>query len=247
MQPVRLVQLVEQGREEEVLRSAPTGLGSDGLEQVQAIMGVPDEDLAPITAGVQEATADTTTLSVVVAIVSASSFARTLGRMYAQAWHLPSHRGMRAFRSSVVWLVVWVVAMQAAGLLARWSGDVPVGGRVSSLAVQLVAGTLIWLWSAHLLLGGRVGWVPLLPGAVVTAVLLVVFRHLSQLLMPTYVQANLDQFSSLGIVFAVASWLVVFGGVLVVATVAGRLGSELLGASAARLLRLRGRPGPRSA
>ena len=40
--------------------------------------------------------------------------------------------------------------------------------------------------------------------------------------MPAFTRSNLDQFGPLGVVFAIGSWLVVFGGVLVVGTVVGR-------------------------
>lgn len=47
--------------------------------------------------------------------------------------------------------------------------------------------------------------------------------QVSALFLPRYAGANLEQFGPLGLVFSVASWLVLFGGVLVVATVLGRL------------------------
>jgi membrane protein len=77
-----------------------------------------------------------------------------------------------------------------------------------------------------LLLGGRVSWRRLLPGAVVTSALVVVLSRLSTVFMPAFTRANLEQYGPIGVVFSVGSWLVVLGGVLVVATVVGRLLSE---------------------
>jgi membrane protein len=88
--------------------------------------------------------------------------------------------------------------------------------------VQLVASTALWWWTSRLLLGGRVGWGPLLPGAVLTGLLLLGLTRLSAVFMPPFTRSNLEQFGPLGVVFAVGSWLVVFGGVLVAAAVVGR-------------------------
>ncbi|MGW0633643.1 hypothetical protein [Streptomyces sp. NPDC002758] len=40
------------------------------------------------------------------------------------------------------------------------------------IPVTLVGLTVLWWWTQHLLLGGLVGWRPLLPGAVIIAIAL---------------------------------------------------------------------------
>jgi len=207
-----------------VLSVAAGHIGADGLAQVRDVMGVPEDELGALVTQVERTTPDTTTLSVVVALLSATSFSRALARMYAQVWQLERYRGLRAIRGSVVWLVGWILMLQATAALIGWSAPVP----ISSLLIQLVGTSLIWWWTAHLLLGGRVSWWRLLPGGVATGALLVAFSQLSHLFMPAYTRANLAQFDSLGIVFAIASWLVAFGGVLTVAAVAGRLVADLV-------------------
>ena len=207
-----------------VLRVASGGVGDGGLEQVKDVMGVPDEELRQLLADVDRTPPDITTLSIIVALASATSFSRALQRMYAQAWHVPRYRGWRAIRASVVWLVVWVVMLQTTASLIRWTDAIP----LSSLTIQVVATSLIWWWTAHLLLGGRISWAQLLPGGIATGTLLVVLSELSHVFMPAFARANLDQFGPLGIVFAMASWLVVFGGVVIVATVLGRFVSPFV-------------------
>ena len=54
--------------------------------------------------------------------------------------------------------------------------DVPLT-RVVHLSLQLGFNVLLWWWTAHLLLQGRVSWRALLPGAVVSAVLVVLLRR----------------------------------------------------------------------
>jgi membrane protein len=73
------------------------------------------------------------------------------------------------------------------------------------------------------LLQGRQPWLDLLPGAALTSVGLAVLTRTSEVVMPPYVAANVEQFGVLGLVFAASTWLLVFGGVLVVAAVLGRV------------------------
>jgi membrane protein len=206
-----------------VLGVASSRLGAAGLSQVQDVMGVPEEELSAI-ALTGSGTTTASTVSVLVAIVSATSFSRALQRMYARVWDLPKYQGVRAIRGSVVWLIGWILMLQATAGLIRFTADIPLTGPT----IQLVCTSLVWWWTAHLLLGGRVTWRQLLAGGVVTGSLLVLLNQLSLVFMPAFARANLEQFGPLGIVFAVASWLVVFGGVLIVSTVLGRFVSALL-------------------
>lgn len=202
----------------------PQDWGSELLAQVRDTIGVRDDVMEPLR---EAALNDPTTqpqvglLSLLIALASATSFSRAMQRMYARVWDLPTFKGLRAVRGSVLWLLGWVAMLQVTALLVRSMTGVPLSGLFRT-ALQLLANTLLWWWSARLLLGGRVSWRNLLPGALLTGVLVVALGQLSSLFMPRFARTNLEQFGPLGVVFAVASWLVLFGGVLVVATVLGR-------------------------
>jgi membrane protein len=142
--------------------------------------------------------------------------------VYTRVWELPNSKGIRALRGSLVWLVGWVVMLQTTALVVRSITGIPLTGAVRT-TVQVLASTLLWWWTARLLLAGRVSWRRLLPGAALTAVLLTVLSRLSAVFMPPFTRANLEQYGPLGVVFSIGSWLVVFGGVLVVSAVLGRL------------------------
>jgi hypothetical protein len=88
---------------------------------------------------------------------------------------------------------------------------------------QVGAGTVLWWWTPYVLLQGREPWRHLLPGALLTAAALAALTRLSEVLMPPYVAANVSQFGALGLVFAASTWLLIFGGILVVACVLGRV------------------------
>ena len=207
-----------------MLLHAAAGVGTIDVAQVHQVTGVSESELDVLARGLSGATPDTSALSVVVAIVSGTSFSRALQRMYARVWDLPTFSGVRALRGSLIWLIVWILLLQGVAGAVRWSAGAP----LASLTLQLVATTVIWWWTAYLLLGGRVGWRELLPGGFATGALLVLLSRASHLFMPVFARANLEQFGPLGIVFALASWLVMFGGVLIVATVLGRFVSRLL-------------------
>jgi membrane protein len=207
---------------------APATWGTGLLAQLRDVVGVGNDVIEPLReAAVREGVArpETGLVGVLVALVSASSFSRALQRMYTRAWELSNDRGVRALRSSLLWLLGWVAVLQATALLLRSLTGTPVTGAIR-LTVQLVVYTLLWWWTSRLLLGGRVSWGRLLPGAAITSALLVVLSRLSSVFMPPYTRANLEQYGPLGVVFSIGSWLVMLGGVLVVATVIGRLVSE---------------------
>ncbi|QNN52814.1 YhjD/YihY/BrkB family envelope integrity protein [Nocardioides mesophilus] len=202
----------------------PDDAGTTLLNQVRDVMGVHNDVMQPLRdAGVSPDTqVQAGALSLVVAVGSATSFSRALQRMYARVWELPTFRGVRAVRGSLLWLLGWVATLQISALLLRSLTGLPLV-RMAHLGIQLVVNVLLWWWTARLLLGGRVSWRLLFPGALVSGVLVVLLAYASQLFMPRFASAQLTQFGALGVVFAIASWLVLFGGTLVVSAVLGRL------------------------
>ena len=194
------------------------------LAQIRDVVGLRDDVMAPVRQLALEQQVHQTQTGIagaIVSLASASSFSRALQRMYARSWDLPAHKGVRALRSSLLWILGWLLMLQVTALLLKSLSGVPHAGPLPVL-VQLSANTLLWWWTSRLLLGGRVTWRRLLPGACLTAVLVVTLTRLSSVFMPPFTRSNLQQFGPLGVVFALGSWLVVFGGVLVVATVVGR-------------------------
>ena len=47
--------------------------------------------------------------------------------------------------------------------------------------------------------------------------------QISHVVMPPYVESSVEQFGGLGLMLAASTWLFVFGGVLVVAAILGRV------------------------
>lgn len=212
----------------------PEAWGHVVLEQIRDVVGMEEDAMAPLRDAAVPGVGATETglVGLLVTVVSASSFARALQRMYARVWLIPAPRGARALERAMIWLVAWVLTMQVIALLIGSLKGFPGAGALGA-AGHLVTNTVLWWWTAHLLLDGRVTWRRLLPGAATTAVLLLLLTTVSRTVMPQFTRNNLEQYGPLGVVFAVGSWLVVFGGTLVVAAVVGRLLSEWRSGAAA--------------
>lgn len=88
----------------------PSALGTDLLAQIRDVIGVQEDELAPLReAAVREGFTqpENGLLTLLVSLASAMSFSRALQRMYARVWELPTYSGVRALRGSLIWLVGW--------------------------------------------------------------------------------------------------------------------------------------------
>jgi membrane protein len=94
---------------------------------------------------------------------------------------------------------------------------------VIRLRMQGVAACLVWWWTTRMLLFGRIGWVRLVPSALLTGSCIVLYSWGSNLVMPAYVAASATQFGGLGLILAITTWLVGAAGILVAAAVVGRV------------------------
>jgi membrane protein len=200
--------------------------GGSGHEAVQK--GVSSVENSGGTGVDVEAVRRTTGLvGLLITLFSASSFSRAIQRMYEKVWQLKNRGGVASRRRSLAWLFGWLVLSQLIAAIS-WVDD-----SVDTLALEplwfLLAATLnslIWWWSMRVLLFSRVAWRSLAFPAVVTGVSLTVYAGGSSLVMPRYVAASVRQFGTIGLVLAVATWLVGFAGVMVVTATVGRVVAE---------------------
>ena len=202
----------------------PDAMRNTVFDQLGNLMALDDEALGPVrsTVSVEQVRTQTGLVGIVVVFISATSYARALQRLYERTWELPHRGGFPGIRRCLVWLIGCLAYLQILAFVLASVSAIP-GSPVWRLASQVVAGTALWWWSAHVLLQARQPWLDLLPGAALTSVGLAVLTRASDVFMPPYVAASVDQFGVLGMVFAASTWLLVFGGVLVVAAVLGRV------------------------
>ncbi|MFF1354904.1 YhjD/YihY/BrkB family envelope integrity protein [Streptomyces sp. NPDC058297] len=192
-----------------LVESATYALGLSGaaLAQVQQVFAAPDDTTRDTSGAV----------GVLVTLLSATSCSRALQRVCERSWHVPP-AGLRliAWRW-LVWLLVWLAALVVQGLLHDGFGL----GRWLGLLLSFVSSTLLWWWTQHLLLGSRVGWLPLLPGAVLTGTGVVALAWASRFYLPRTLNRSVNEFGPLGLVFTLLSWLIALFTVVCVGIATG--------------------------
>jgi membrane protein len=188
---------------------APTSLRNNMTDSLRTVLGLDPASLADFEQvfGASSHSARETTggIGIVVTLLSATACSRVLQRLCERSWHLP-HAGARvvAWRW-LTWLLVWLAALLFQGRIHSAFG----AGWGLGTVLSLIVGTLLWWWTQHLLLGGRVPWLPLLPGALLTSAGLVALAWGSKVYMPRALHRSINQFGPFGLVFTLFSWLIV--------------------------------------
>ena len=163
-------------------------------------------------------------LGVVLALLTATSFARALQRSYQLAWRLPPV-GLRAAWRPLALVVGFALYIELLFLFGRLVRGVPAGSLLEDLATFAGAWAL-WTGAGWILLAGRVRPRQLAVGGLLTAVGFAVLRRLSALYLPSLVATNQQQFGLLGVAFTLFSWLSACSFIIVVATVVGAVLAE---------------------
>jgi membrane protein len=177
-----------------------TGTSADTVRQAFAASGTVESSL--------------TIIGIVLLLYSALSFTRGLQRMYEGTFGLPT-LGMRNTRFALLWLiVVCIAAAMRPALLERFEG-------VADAAASLTLSGLLWLVTPYLLLGRRVRWQRLAPVAVLSTIGMTGVGIWSVLWMPQAIATSSREFGVIGVGFALLTWLVAIGGVLVAAATGG--------------------------
>ncbi|MFF4702321.1 YhjD/YihY/BrkB family envelope integrity protein [Streptomyces sp. NPDC001288] len=155
----------------------------------------------------------TTAFGIAVLAAFGLTFGAAVQSGYEKVWDLPQARWWARWRH-VVWLGVLVGYLFASATTALRSGSL-----AGAFAASLSAVLFFW-WSQRILLGGRVRWRALLPGAVATTVGLLGLRVFSRLVYSPLIASSVITYGPVGTVLVIQSWLVgvgtvVFGGALV--------------------------------
>ena len=134
----------------------------------------------------------------------------------------PASRGLRDIWRPLLWLGVLLGAVATLALVGGILRGSALPGGTWLLPVLLAPGVFLWAWwTQHLLLGGRVGWRPLLAGAITMAVGLYALRTGAQLSLSPSISDNYDRYGPIGIVFVLMSWFIGFGVVMLGGAVVG--------------------------
>jgi membrane protein len=163
-------------------------------------------------------------LGVILAILTATSFARALQRSYELAWRLPP-AGLRAAWRPLALVIGLAVYVELLFLFGRLVRGVPAGTLLEDLAT-FAGAWAVWTGAGWILLAGRVRPRLVAGGGLLTAVAFAVLRRLAAFYLPNLVASNQQQFGLLGVAFTLFSWLSACAFMIVVATVIGAVLAE---------------------
>jgi len=163
------------------------------------------------------------TTSMVFFVLGGIAAAAALQEIYEQAFDLP-HRG----RSFIPRRLVWLAVLVGASLLTGWAGSAVrhVGGPVLLAAAGLVWATGFWWLTMWILLAGRLSWRKLFPAACATSVFWVGMQVFFALFLSGIVISDARKFGPIGIIFALLSYLIAIGVVVILGAAVGLVWQE---------------------
>ncbi|WUW19175.1 YihY/virulence factor BrkB family protein [Streptomyces sp. NBC_01465] len=144
------------------------------------------------------------------------SFGSSVQTFYEKIWELDPGRWYGRWRH-VLWLAVLIGAIFVSATTTVWRRSW--GGELAGA----VTATVFFWWSQRLLLGGRIAWRALLPGAVATVLGLLGLRVFSRLVFSPLIASSAVTYGPFGTVLVLQSWLVGVGVVVLGGALAGKL------------------------
>jgi len=141
-----------------------------------------------------------------------------LQHAYNGVWQV-NERGVKDEIFGLFWLggaAVLFVGGAAATTALRWlPGFLAPVGVLISFAVSVG----LWLWTLRVLPNTKLPWRSLLPGALLGAIGLEILKAIGAYYVPKAVASSSQLYGSLGIIFAMLAWLLLFGRLVVYSAV----------------------------
>jgi membrane protein len=163
-----------------------------------------------------------TFIGLAVLMVSVLSFTRALQSTYERSYGLePS--GIAGVRRNLLWIGALAVWLTLASIREE-VGDLL--GPLFSVIVALGFAFLLWLGTPMLLVGDGVPARLLVPGAVVSGVLMTVLIYASAVYMPILIENAARRYGLIGVAFSLQGWLLTLCLVIVAGAVVGGVLSE---------------------
>ena len=143
---------------------------------------------------------------------------RSLQYAWNTAWQVRG-RGLRDKAVGLVWLGGAGLLFALSFVLSAVAQWLPWYLAPLGILAGLATGVGLWLWTAHTLPNRRVGWRPLLPGAVLGAAGFELLKIGASVVVPRFVTSSSDLYGPVGVVFALLAWLLLFGRLVVYSAV----------------------------
>ncbi len=136
--------------------------------------------------------------------------------VYNQAWQVRG-RGMRDKLTGLLWLGGAAVLFLGSFALTASLGFLPGLLAPIHLVVGLAVGVALFTWTGTTLCNRPLPWRTFVAGAVVAAVGFEILKVVGGIYVPRAVAQSSAMYGSLGVVFAVLAWLMIFARLLVYA------------------------------
>jgi uncharacterized BrkB/YihY/UPF0761 family membrane protein len=119
--------------------------------------------------------------------------------------------------------LAWLAVLIGTSLLTGWAGPGlrHAGGPALLAVAGLVWSTGFWWLTMRILLAGRISWRKLFPAACATGVLYVAMEAVFSLFFSAMVISDDNKYGPIGIIFALLSYLIAIGVVVILGAVAG--------------------------
>jgi membrane protein len=179
-------------------------------------------DVGHLFASSHATLASVTGVAWVFLVLSGYSVAASLQGLYQRVFGLDS-RTTRDMPRALIWLVLLVAWLFVSGLAGP---RVRAGGPAEFAIVGLVVFTLFWWLTMWLLLAGRIPWRRLLPCAVATGVFWLGMEAFFAVISSGMVTSDDQQYGPIGTVFAIMSYLIAIGVVVILGAVTGLVWQE---------------------
>ena len=151
-------------------------------------------------------------------ILGGIAAATSVQDLYERSFDLQT-RGMKDVFRRLIWLAVTVGCASLAAVAGPWLHSV--GGPVLLAVAGLIGLTIYWWFTMWFLLSARVSWRALFPSAVATALFWVGMEVAFSIIFSNTVISDEKKYGPIGVVFALMSWLIAIGVVIILGAVAG--------------------------
>jgi membrane protein len=189
------------------------GLHGDSATDVQSLFGRTSPSISTLAL----------LLALITAVVFTTSVAAVQQRAFELMWTLPRVRSARSYVRQLTWAIslgLFSTAILLASRFGRWVDTIVPLGTLAAVLLQGLLTFVFYWWSQRWLLGGRLSWGALLPGAIAIGIATTILVRLSRTILPSQISWQVHAYGLIGAVFVLSVWLmilsaVIFGGVLI--------------------------------
>lgn len=199
-------------------RSATAGVVRHfGLNQAAS------KDVATVFTSPSSTSSAISGLSWVFFVLGGIAAATALQGLYEAAFELDS-RGLKDTHRRLVWLAAFVGALALAGWVGPWMHKH--GGPLLIAVASFVVLLVFWWFTIWFLLSGRRSWREVFPSALATASCWLGMSFVFRLIMSSSVTEDYKKYGPIGVVFALMSFLIAVGVVVILGAIAGLVWHE---------------------